>query len=80
MTVSYSNRLVVSVLRAPGSCGLDQLEAERNRDPVRNLGLQDEQVPGIAVEPLRPQMRSSGGRQRSDAGSAVTSMPSHSVS
>jgi hypothetical protein len=44
----------IPILGRPGSCGLDQLEAERNRDPVRNLVLQGELVPGIAVEPLRP--------------------------
>ena len=45
------------MLVRPGGGGVDQLEVERNRDPVRNLLLHGEQIAGVAVEPLCPQMR-----------------------
>ena len=41
----------------PGSLRSNQLEAERSRDPARDLVLQDEQIARVAVEPLGPQMR-----------------------
>ena len=39
----------------------DQLEAERDRDPAGDLVLQGEQIAGVAVEPVRPQMRATIG-------------------
>jgi len=46
----------VGALARPGCCGVDELEVERNRDPVGNLVLPGEQIAGVAVEPLCPQM------------------------
>ena len=49
------------MLGRPGSLRSDQLDAERVRDLARYLVLQGEQIAGVASEPLRPEMRVSGG-------------------
>ena len=45
------------MLGRPGGLRRDQLDAERAREPARDLVLQREQICGVAVEPLRPEMR-----------------------
>ena len=45
------------MLGRPGCLGSDQLDADRVRDPAGDLVLQREQICGVAVEPLRPEMR-----------------------
>ena len=34
----------------------EKFEIERDRDPARNLVLQREEIPSVAIEPLRPKM------------------------
>jgi hypothetical protein len=45
------------MLGRPGGLHSDQLDAERDREPARDLVLQGEQIARIAVEPLCPKMR-----------------------
>ena len=45
------------MLGRPGGLGGDQLDAERVREPARDLILQSEQIARVAVEPLGPKMR-----------------------
>jgi hypothetical protein len=45
------------MLGRPGGLRSEQLDAERVRDPACDLVLQREQIAGVAVEPLRPEMR-----------------------
>ena len=45
------------MLASPSRLSADQLEIECDGDAGRDLILQREQVGGIALEPLRPQMR-----------------------
>jgi hypothetical protein len=44
------------MLGRPAGLYANQLKVERDGDPARNLVLQGEQIAGIAVEPLGPQM------------------------
>ncbi len=45
------------MLGRPGGLRGYQLDAERVREPARDLVLQSEQIARVAVEPLGPQMR-----------------------
>jgi hypothetical protein len=45
------------VLGRPGGLRGDQLDAERVREPARDLVLQSEQIARVAVEPFCPKMR-----------------------
>ena len=46
----------VGMLGRPGSLRSDQFEAERVREPARDLVLQGEQIAGVAADALGPQM------------------------
>jgi len=46
--------LRIPIYGRPHGFSADQLEVERNRDPVCDLVLQCEQIAGVTVEPLRP--------------------------
>src|SRR5690349_3754221 len=45
------------MLPRPGSLRRNQFDAERVREPACDLVLQREEVPRVAIEALRPQMR-----------------------
>ena len=63
------------MLDRPGGRRVDQLEVERNRDPVRNLLLHGEQVARVTVEPLCPQMRVGFGVNQLSSGADPVSRP-----
>ena len=47
----------IGMLGRPGGLRRNQLDAERVREPARDLVLQSEQVACVAVEPIPPKMR-----------------------
>ena len=47
----------IRILGRPSGLRSDQLDAERVGDPTRDLVLQGEEIAGVAIESLGPQMR-----------------------
>jgi hypothetical protein len=47
----------VRMLGSASGLRAEKFEIERDRDPARDLVLQREEVPSVAIEPLRPKMR-----------------------
>jgi len=44
----------IRIIGRPSGLRCNQLDAERVRDPARDLGLQGEEIASVAVEPLCP--------------------------
>ena len=63
----------------PGGLRSDQLDAERVRDPARDLVLQREQIARVAVEPFSPEMRIGVGVDQLGVHADLVARPAHAA-